>query len=179
MAARKGTRCGVVGLVGALLLTISGGVEAQRGPGIDGPLPPPAIGARVGRDWDEDYWTVGGQVRFMLPFLPGPEFAPSGDVFLRDGPNEWQINLDVALRFSPFIYGGAGFAIARDSLPTSAGPSTETGYNLFLGLDVPWLRFPIKPFAEARRTEINRRVKPFRVVVGVNVPLGRQRFGRR
>ena len=69
----------------------------------------------------------------------------------------------------PVIYGGAGLAVARDSLPTSAGPSTEMGYNLFLGLALPSLRFPVRPFAEVRWTEINRLVRPRRVAIGFDV----------
>ena len=178
MVAIKRTRCWSAGIVSALLLLlIVTGAEAQRGtrPGGGGPIgsvTPPAIGARVGLDWDDRILSVGGQARFMLPFLPDLEFMPSADVFLLDEQNEWQLNLDAALQLFPIVYGGAGLAIARDSLPTSSGPSMETGYNLFLGLNVPSLRFPIKPFAEARWTMINRFVNPFRIVAGLSVPLG-------
>jgi hypothetical protein len=97
--------------------------------------------------------------------------SPSADVFLLDDKNEWQVNLDVVMQLLPIMYGGAGFAVARDSLPTSAGPTTETGYNLFLGLTLPSLRFPVRPFAEVRWTQINRLVRPRRVVAGFNLSL--------
>ena len=165
------------GVVSVMVLFGAGDMHAQRaqrpgGRGSGGITPPPALGARVGLDMDDRVWSIGGQVRFTPPFLPGLEIMPSGDVFLRGEQNEWQLNLDAVLQLLPIIYGGAGLAITRDSLPTSEGPSTETGYNLFLGLSVPSLRFPIKPFAEARWTTINRFVRPFRIVMGLNVPLG-------
>ena len=185
MVVIKKTRCWSTGLVSALLLMlIVTGAEAQRGlrpagGGPIGPVTPPAIGARVGLDFDEGAMSVGGQARFMLPFLPGLELMPSADVFFLDEKNEWQLNLDAALQLLPILYGGAGLAVARDSLPTSSGPSIETGYNLFLGLNVPSSRFPIKPFAEARWTIINRFVQPFRIVAGLSVRLGGQPARRR
>ena len=180
MATKNGIRCASVGIVSALMLVIGGGAEAQRGGrtmgrGPGGPMPPPAIGARVGLDLDERNWSVGGQARFSLPFLPSLEWLPSGDVFFLEGQKQWQINLDAAIQLLPYAYGGAGFAFARDSLPTSSGPTTETGYNLFIGINAPTLRLPIMPFAEARWTIINRFVRPFRVVAGVNIPLGERR----
>jgi hypothetical protein len=138
-----------------------------------------ALGPRVGGDWDDKVWSVGGQARISLPFLPGLQVSPSADVFLLEEENEWQVNLDVALRLLPVVYGGAGFAVARTTLPTNDDPSTETGYNLFLGLTLPNLRFPVRPFAEVRWTEINRLVRPRRVVVGFDLSLGGQLYRRR
>lgn len=184
MTIHRTIRCSVL-LASILTLLSADGAKAQRGAGFgrgsDGFTPPPAIGARIGRSWgwDVDVWTVGGHARIPLPGMPAILIAPSGDVLLSDGPNEWQINLDVALQLLPFAYGGGGFAIAKDSLPTSPGPTTETGYNLFVGLDLPNLRFPIRPFAELRWTEINKLVSPFRAVAGFIVPLGRSGSRRR
>jgi len=118
-------------------------------------------------------------MRFELPFLPGLEMVPSGDLLLDDTKDEWQLNLDAALQVLPFAYLGAGFAVANDSLPTSSGPTMETGYNIFVGFNIPMLRLPIVPFAEARRTTINRFVQPFRAVVGLSVVLGRPEGRRR
>ena len=184
MAVEKRTRCGTVGIVGLLLLLLCAGAEAQRGGrpagrGAGGEQTPPAVGARVGWDWDESNWSVGGQARFMLPFLPGLEFLPSGDVFFLEGQKQWQLNLDAAIQLFPIVYAGAGFAVARDSLPTSGGPTTETGYNVFAGLNGPALDLPIVPFVEARWTLINRFVRPFRIVAGLNVPLGGEPDRRR
>jgi hypothetical protein len=183
MAVKNRRGCGALGMAGALLLLVVGGAEAQRGRSVGGDpggqMQPPAVGARVGLDWNEKNWSVGGQVRFMLPGLPGLEWSPSGDVFFLDGQKEWQINLDAAIQLLPIVYAGAGFAIARDSLPTSSGPSTETGYNLFFGFNAPALRLPIIPFAEARWTMINRFVRPFRIVAGLNIPLGERSTRRR
>ncbi len=173
MAVNKRIRYTSVGIVSGLLLLIGGGVEAQRGrPGRGGSIQPPAIGVRAGFDWDEKNWSVGGQVRIMLPALPGLTISPSGDVFFLEGQKQWQINLDAAIQVIPIAYAGAGFAIAQDSLPTSAGPTTETGYNLFIGINAPDLRLPVMPFAEFRWTMINQLVRPFRMIAGLNVPLG-------
>jgi hypothetical protein len=115
----------------------------------------------------------------MLPFLPAVEWLPSGDVFFLEDQKQWQLNLDAAIQLFPIVYAGAGFAIARDSLPTSSGPTTETGYNLFVGLNISAAGLPIMPFAEARWTMINRFVRPFRLVAGLNVPLGGRPIRRR
>jgi hypothetical protein len=138
-----------------------------------------ALGPRVGVDWDDKIWSVGAQMRMMLPSVPGVVFSPSADVYFLDGDDEWQVNLDVVLQLLPIIYGGAGLAIAKDSLPTSAGPTTETGFNLILGLTLPSLRFPVRPFVEGRWTEINALVKPRRVVLGFDLSLTGQLFRRR
>jgi hypothetical protein len=138
-----------------------------------------ALGPRVGGDWDEKVWSIGGQARISLPFLPGLQVVPSADVFLLEEQNEWQVNLDGVFQLFPFIYGGAGLAVAKDSLPNSDGPTTEMGYNLFLGLSVPALRFPLRPFAEVRWTEINRLVRPRRVVVGLDILLSGRHYLRR
>ncbi|MFC1639430.1 hypothetical protein ACFL3B_01545 [Gemmatimonadota bacterium] len=180
MAVENRIRCASACIVGALLLLSAGGADAQRGlPAGGGPTQPLAIGARAGFDWDERNWSVGGQVRLMLPSVPGLEFLPSADVYFLDGQKQWQINVDAAIQLFPIAYAGAGLAIARDSLPTSSGPTIENGYNLFIGINAPALRLPIMPFAEARWTTINRLVRPFRVVAGLNVPLGRRLTRRR
>jgi len=180
MAAKRWIQTCSVVLVSVLLLTLNVvGLEAQllrqrpSGRGSGSSPPKLAFGARVGRDFREDVWTAGAQMRFELPVLPGLEMLPSGDLLLDDNNDEWQLNLDAALQVLPFAYMGAGFAIANDSLPTSSGPTMETGYNMFVGFNIPMLRLPIAPFAEARWTTINRLVRPFRAVVGLNAVLGR------
>ncbi len=178
MPTRKTIDGWTYGLIFMVVALVPGKIDAQMGRP-PAPVPPLAIGARVGLNWADKIKSVGGQVRVPLSVLPGLEILPSADVFLLDGPNEWQLNLDIAAQLLPFVYGGAGVAVARDSLPTSDGPSTETGYNLFLGLAIPSLRFPIKPLVEARWTKINRIVQPFRIVAGVIVPLGRSPSRRR
>lgn len=183
MAAGSRNRRRAILLVGGMLLSVSW-AEAQMGTGPggmgpSGPFPPPAIGARGGLDWDERNWSLGGQARFILPFLPVLECIPSGDVFFLEERKQWQINIDAALQILPFAYTGGGLAVAFDSLPTSSGPTVETGYNLFIGFNIPARTLPVIPFAEARWTMINRFVQPFRTVVGVNVPLGRQPDRRR
>ncbi len=159
------------------LLLSAGALAGQTGP--PRPQPPPAIGVRGGFDTYADEWSIGGQIRFTVPSFPGPEAVPSGDIFLSDENTGWQFNLDAVIPFLPLIYAGGGLAIARDSLPGSAAPRTETGYNLLVGLQAPVLPIPIMPFAEARWTFLNRVWRPFRLVVGLNVLLGgRQRRSR-
>lgn len=122
------------------------------------------IGARFGRDFEFDGWTVGGQLRF--PIGSRLELIPSGDVFLGDGP-DWQGNLDAAI--SPgkvrAIYGGAGLAVFK------AG-DTDTGLNLFVGLQNPGVRIPVRTFIEARWTKDGGHTV-FRLVSGLNIPLNR------
>ena len=166
----------------ALIVTasaaITSGLEGQMGMRPEDGLAI-AVGSRVGYDFEQDHWSIGGQARFSLPFLPSLQFSPSADTYLVDGPSEWQANFDVVLQVLPFAYVGGGLAVARDSLPTSAGPTTETGYNLFIGLTDPALRFPVRPFAELRRTEINVLVRPYRIVVGLDLSLVGQLYRRR
>ncbi len=178
MTAHHGLHLLSAALICALLILSVGDAEAQRRPSF-GRSVAVALGPRVGGDWDDKTWSVGGQARVSLPFLPGLQVVPSADVFLLDDENEWQVNLDAVLQLLPFIYGGAGLAVAKDSLPTSEGPTTETGYNLFLGLTIPALRLPLRPFAEVRLTEINRLVNPWRVVVGFDILLSGRHYMRR
>ena len=174
--------CAAAGMLLAVHLVSASTATAQFGPGgVGGPVfsPPPAIGVRVGRDFDADVWSVGGQLRFSLPFLPGMELTPSGDVFLPDDGADWQLNLDVVLRPGrvSLFYAGGGVAVMRDDFFVPNVSRTEIGYNLLIGLQIPVRRAPLRPFVEARWTFIEG-FDPFRLVAGVNVLL-RGRPGRR
>lgn len=174
--------CVAAGMLLAAHLVSASTATAQFGPGGSGGRifsPPPAIGVRAGRDFDADVWSLGGQIRFSLPFLPGIELIPSGDVFLPDGGADWQLNLDGVLRPGrvSLIYAGGGVAVMRDDFFVPNVRRTEVGYNLLIGLQIPLRRVPLRPFVEARWTFIEV-IDPFRLVTGVNLPL-RGRPGRR
>jgi len=170
------------GMLLATQLVLASPTTAQFGPASVGRpafSPRLAIGVRVGRDFDADVWSLGGQLRFSLPFLPGIELMPSGDVFVPDDGAEWQLNLDAVLRPGrvSLIYVGGGVAVMRDEFFVPNVRRTEVGYNLLIGLRIPVRRVPLSPFVEARWTFIEA-FDPFRLVTGVNLRLG-GRPGRR
>lgn len=182
MSGGRTTRFAGVALAGLLVLNASE-ILAQGDPFGRGrpsiPIPPPTIGLRGGFDTDVEEWSVGGHIRFMLPFLPGPELLPSGDAFFGDEDTAWQVNLDAVIPLLPLIYAGGGLAVLHDSLLGKPTPSTETGYNLLVGFQAPFLPIPLIPFAEARWTSLNRILRRFRLVAGLNVPLGGRARARR
>lgn len=174
--------CAAASMLLAVHVVSASTATAQFGPGgLGRPVfsPPPAIGVRVGRDFDADVWSLGGQLRFSLPFLPGIELMPSGDIFLPDDGADWQLSLDAVLRPGrvSLIYAGGGVAVMRDDFFVPNAPRTEVGYNLLVGLQVPVRRIPLRPFVEARWTFI-KGFTPFRLVMGVNLLLRGTR-GRR
>ncbi|HEX9727970.1 MAG TPA: hypothetical protein VGA37_05660 [Gemmatimonadales bacterium] len=163
----------VIAPVSLMLLCVAvGPLEAQRGPpGFAGFRPAPAIGIRAGRDFDGDAWSVGGQLRFPFPFLAGIELEPSGDVYLGDGDTEWQVNVDAVMPVRVFfLYVGGGLAVVRGSYFGDGVVNTETGYNLLVGMQFPFRRLPLRPFAEARWTFI-KIADPFRLVAGLSLSL--------
>ena len=111
------------------LLAVPTAVSAQgRGSSLfSGPI---SVGPRVGRDFSNKAWSVGGQASALLG--TNFELRPSGDVFFRRGERwSWQLNGDAALRFGNAggLYGGGGIALVGQD-----DADTETGYNLFFGL---------------------------------------------
>ena len=92
-----------------------------------GPL---SVGPRVGRDFENHAWSLGGQV--SLPVGRKLELRPSGDFFFpKHGDTGWQANGDAAIHLGQGggLYAGGGIAFAHPG-----GGKTKTGYNLFFGL---------------------------------------------
>jgi hypothetical protein len=150
---------GLVGLVVALLAPGDASAQYRRKTGLfDAPI---SIGPRVGRDFENHAWSLGGQV--SLPFGRNLELRPSGDLFFpRDGDTGWQLNGDAAFHVGQGggLYGGGGIAFSHPG-----GGETKTGYNLFFGLSTAPPLQRLKPFAEFRWTFVND-TSPFRLAVG-------------
>ncbi len=147
-------------LVAAAALLLPGEAAAQRrGEGLlEGPI---AVGPRVGREFDNKAWTVGGQV--AVPLGRRLELRPSGDLFFPSGEGMgWQLNGDAAIRLGEGggLYAGGGVAFVH---PDDGG--TETGYNLFFGLSTaaPYQR--TKGFLEFRWTFVDD-TSPFHLALG-------------
>jgi hypothetical protein len=150
-----------------LLLAPSLATAQRRGSSglIRGPI---SIGPRVGRDFENHAWSVGGQV--SVPVGSNLELRPSGDLFFpRDGDTGWQANGDAAFHIGQGggLYAGGGIAFAH-----LGGGETKTGYNLFFGLSTAASSEQLKPFVELRWTFVND-TSPFRLALGFNHRLGR------
>jgi hypothetical protein len=120
-----------------------------------------SAGPRVGRDFKNKAWTVGGQL--SLPIGNRLELRPSGDVFLRRGEGMgWQLNGDAAIRLGQGggLYAGSGIALAHPD-----DSDTETGYNLFFGLSTAAPEQRTRGFLEFRWTFVND-TSPFRLALG-------------
>jgi hypothetical protein len=144
----------------AAALLLPGAAEAQRrGSGVfSGPL---QVGPRVGRDFGNKAWSIGGQL--AAPVGRNLELRPSGDLFFpRDEGMGWQLNGDAAIRFGEGggLYGGGGIALVHPD-----DSDTETGYNLFFGLSTAPPGQRTKGFIEFRWTFVND-TSPFRLALG-------------
>lgn len=130
------------------------------------------FGVRGGYDFEEDIGLAGAQLR--IPLARQLYLIPSGDVFFDDAPTQWQLNADAALRPDALggVYGGVGAAFVNRDFDADGERDTEAGYNLFAGFEGGWIGgTSIRPFAEARWTEVDN-YDPFRLVAGINVPVG-------
>jgi hypothetical protein len=146
-------------LLAALALFPSGLAAQGRGSGFfNGPL---QAGPRVGRDFDNKAWSVGGQL--AAPLGPNLELRPSGDLFFPSGEGMgWQLNGDAAIRFGEGagLYAGGGVAFVHPD-----DSDTETGYNLFFGLSTAPPQQRTKGFLEFRWTFVND-TSPFHLALG-------------
>jgi hypothetical protein len=134
--------------------------EAQRrGSGMfTGPW---QAGPRVGRDFDNKAWSVGGQI--AVPLGRHLELRPSGDLFFPSGEGMgWQLNGDAAIRFGQGggLYAGGGAALVHPD-----DSDIETGYNLFFGLSTAAPQQRTKGFVEFRWTFVND-TSPFHLALG-------------
>ncbi|MGH7578646.1 MAG: hypothetical protein ACREM9_00620, partial [Gemmatimonadales bacterium] len=136
-------------LLAALLLLPGEAAAQRRSPGLlSGPL---EVGPRIGRDFENKAWSVGGQL--AAPLGRNLELRPSGDLFFpRDEGMGWQLNGDAAIRFGEGggLYGGGGIAFVHPD-----DSDTETGYNLFFGLSTAPPDQRTKAFVEFRWTFVD------------------------
>ena len=149
---------GRLALALALALALPADAAAQRGGGFGSGL---SAGPRVGRDFGNKAWTVGGQV--SVPLGERLELRPSGDLLFPRGEGMgWQLNGDAAIRLGQGggLYAGGGVALVH---PDDA--DTETGYNLFFGLSTAAPDEPTKGFLEFRWTFLDD-TSPFRLALG-------------
>jgi hypothetical protein len=131
------------------------------------------LGIRTGYDYDAKAWSLGGQIKLPIGGRPGGlEIIPSGDLFFNDSTTDWQINLDIAFRLL-VLYGGVGLAYLNRNFQQPDEKDRKSGSNYFIGMPLPLPRLPIMLFIEARWTEVDDK-QVFRLVVGVNIPLGRR-----
>jgi hypothetical protein len=142
-----------------LLCTSSEAAAQRRGRGLfSGPL---QVGPRIGRDFENKAWSIGGQL--AAPVGTNLELRPSGDLFFpRDDGMAWQLNGDAAIRFGEGggLYGGGGIAFFQPD-----DEDTETGYNLFFGLSTAPPAQRTKGFIEFRWTFVDD-TSPFRLAIG-------------
>jgi hypothetical protein len=157
-------RLALVGLLLALLAQESASAQHRGSTSlIHGPI---TIGPRVGRDFENHAWSLGGQVG--IPLGRRIEVRPSGDLFFpKRGDTGWQVNGDVAIHVGQGggLYGGGGIAFSHPG-----GGDTKTGYNLFFGLSTSPPLERLKPFVEFRWTFVND-TSPFRLAAGFTYAL--------
>ena len=145
-------------LLGALVPALPSEAAAQIGRGFGSGL---SAGPRVGRDFENKAWTVGGQL--SAPLGQRLELRPSGDLLFPSGEGMgWQLNGDAAIRFGQGggLYGGGGIAFVHPD-----DSDTEIGYNLFFGLSSGAPREPSRGFLEFRWTFVDD-ASPFRLALG-------------
>jgi hypothetical protein len=148
-----------VALLTAVALFPSGAAAQRRDTGFfNGPL---QAGPRVGRDFGNKAWSVGGQL--AAPLGRNLELRPSGDLFFPSGEGMgWQLNGDAAIRFGQGggLYAGGGVALVHPD-----DSDTQTGYNLFFGLSTAPPQQRTKGFLEFRWTFVND-TSPFHLALG-------------
>jgi hypothetical protein len=146
-------------MLGLILALPVDATAQRRGGGFSSRI---SAGPRVGRDFGQHAWTVGGQA--SLPLGERLELRPSGDLlFPRHERMGWQLNGDGAIHFGQGggLYAGGGIAFAK----LNGDADTETGYNLFLGLSTAAPDEPTKGFLEFRWTFLDG-TNPFRLALG-------------
>ena len=139
--------------------------------------PPVELGVRGGWDFDGGQGSIGTQLR--VPVIRPFAVAPSFDAFFGDEGASWQLNLDGQIRpmaLGGLYFGGGGARIRRE-FDVLAGNETKVGWNALLGIDGGRVaRTTLRPFAEGRWSGAGD-FHAFRLVAGVNVPIGM--FGMR
>jgi hypothetical protein len=155
-------RVAMVALALAVVATVAQAQRRVRG-GRAVMVDRPALGPRVGYDFDVKHVFIGGQLNLPVGrrwgLVPSAEFYPglTGSLF--------RLNADLKYH-PPTVYGlfylGAGFAYLH------ATGASDAGANLFAGWEGRRAR-PFKPFLEAKFVFANN--TSFNVLGGVNFPL--------
>ena len=139
--------------------------------------PPIFVGGFLGMqlDMEDDWFFLGGEGRLRLQ---GRAFEINPHLVFQpfEGGSQLQIDLNVLVelelaipnRFRPFV--GLGGAVMRTS---SDGESdTAFGLNMVGGVRFDMEgRTPIEPFASITYTIVRDHLNPFRIAVGVAIPL--------
>jgi len=123
----------------------------------------PAVGPRIGYDFDVKHVFIGGQLNLPVGrrwgLVPSAEFYPG----LTGSP--FRLNADLKYH-PPTVYGlfylGAGFAYLH------ANGASDTGANIFAGWEGRRAQ-PFKPFLEAKFVFANN--TSFNILTGLNFPL--------
>ncbi len=135
--------------------------------------PAPAIGLRIGNDFENELYLLGGQ--FWMPVGRFWTVAPNFEYYFvdeNDNYTRWQFNADLIFKpapRSPFHIGGG---LAANYLTPSEGDSdTKLGGNVLVGLDFSGLRkASMYPYIHARWTFLEDD-NYFSLVGGINVVL--------
>jgi hypothetical protein len=149
----------------ALVLLAPGAQAQRRGRrAVDaGGAPPPAVGARIGYDFDASHVFLGGQ--FEFPVARRLRLVPSLELYPGVTGTPYRANIDLkvhpATRYGFFYFGG-GLAILH------AAGGSNTGVNGFAGWEGRRLR-PFRPFLEGKLVFAN--TTSFNLLGGINFPL--------
>lgn len=126
-------------------------------------IEPPAVGFRVGYDFQVDHSFVGGQLN--LPVGTGWALVPSADLYPGLSGSVYRLNADLkfhpATRYGVFCLGG-GFTYQH--VTTGA----DGGANIFAGFESRRAR-PFRPFLDARLVFADGTA--FNIEGGINFPL--------
>ncbi|HKW41707.1 MAG TPA: hypothetical protein VJN39_10715 [Gemmatimonadales bacterium] len=123
----------------------------------------PAVGFRLGYDFQPDHVFLGGQ--FTFPVARRWALVPSAEFYPGLSGSPFRLNADLKFH-PPTVYGlfyvGGGFAYLH------ANGASDTGANLFAGWEGRRAR-PFKPFLEAKFVFADN--TSFNVLAGLNFPL--------
>jgi hypothetical protein len=146
----------------AVLATAAQGQRRVRG-GRAVKVDRPAVGPRIGYDFDVERVFLGGQL--SLPVGRRWGLVPSAEFYPGATGSPFRLNAD--LKYHPptaygLFYFGAGFAYLH------ASSASDAGANVFGGWEGRRAR-PFKPFLEAKFVFAGN--TSFNVLAGLNVPL--------
>lgn len=117
--------------------------------------PAPAIGLRIGNDFENEQYLLGGQ--FWMPVGHFWSFAPNFEYYFVDEKasyTRWQFNGDLIFKPAPRkpLHFGGGLAV-NYLTPSQGDSETEFGGNVLAGLDFSGLRrASMHPYIQARWT---------------------------